>query len=104
MNTFSLILNTHVVCGYSLEPHGYILTHSVVDTTDTTSHSLPNTRLNISYGTMLSQQIILSMHSGILQLHQIGILTTLQVTESILHLPLTVSLCGVHTNPDSTPI
>ena len=37
---------------------------------------------------LLSQQIILSMHSGI----HIGILKTLHVTESSLHLPLTDSL------------
>ena len=38
------------------------------------------------------QQIILSVHSGILQKHHIGIVTTLQVNELSLHLPLTFSL------------
>ena len=41
---------------------------------------------------LLSQQIILSMHSGILQIHHIGILKTLHVNELSLHLPLTASL------------
>ena len=39
------------------------------------------------------------MHSGILQKHHTGILTTLQVNELSLHLPLTFSLGNCHMFP-----
>ena len=68
-----------------------LLTDSVVHKTETATHLLPKPSLNHVLHLRFSQQIILPMHSGILQKHHIGLLTTLQVN-IFLHLPLTFSL------------
>ena len=68
-----------------------LLTDSVVHKTYTATHLLPNPRLNHVLHLRFSQQIILPMHSGILQKHHIGLLTTLQVNTLSLHLSLPFS-------------
>ena len=70
-----------------------LLTDSVVHKTNTATHLLPNPSLNHVLHLRFSQQIILPMHSGILQKHH-GLLTTLQVNILSLHLSLTFSLAG----------
>ena len=56
-----------------------MLTDSVVHKTDTATNLLPNPSLIHVLHLRFSQQIILPMHSGILQKQHIGLVTTLQV-------------------------